>query len=345
MYLKYIILFSIFSKTALASDGSFKNRHSLYDHDVIIDLVEETSNLSLLIKNKKSKTVIFESPKDTPPFEAILAKSKLKMTRGSFLRSHKRKKTCSKVKVDSSYSTKEVVTLVGEFVGCELGFKLSIYEDDNDNISISSELTPVKPSAIKGLEWTVRLNWKSTADEKMIGFGEQFTRINMKGSVLPIISSEQGHGRSAIKPNGLWNRVSGGGVGAWYSSYASVPQYISNKNYSLYSSNYEYMEFDFSKEEISSLEIQSLNLDISIISREEPLELISEYTKFSGRMKALPEWAHKGPIIALMGGSKKVDEQIRKLDESAVPYSALWIQDWPGIRKTPVGEKIGRAHV
>ena len=234
-----------------------------------------------------------------------------------------------------------MVTLVGEFLGCELGFKLSIYEVGRDNISISSELIPVKPIGPGGLEWATRLNWKSSADEKMIGFGEQFTKINMKGSVLPIISSEQGHGRSAIKPNGLWNRVSGGGVGAWYSSYASVPHYISNKNYSFYSSNYEYMEFDFSKKAVSSLEIQSLNLDISIISRETPLELISEYTKFSGRMKALPEWAHKGPIIALMGGSKKVDEQIRKLDDSAVPYSALWIQDWPGVRKLLLGKEFG----
>ena len=44
--------------------------------------------------------------------------------------------------------------------------------------------------------------------------------------------------------------------------------------------------------------------------KENPLDLIEVYTDFSGRMKALPNWAHKGPIIALMGGSDEVRQQI-----------------------------------
>ena len=57
-------------------------------------------------------------------------------------------------------------------------------------------------------------------------------------------------------------------------------------------------------------------------------------------MKALPNWAHKGPIIALMGGSDEVRQQIEKLDSADVPYTSLWIQDWPGIRKTPTGDRV-----
>ena len=92
MYLKYIILLSFFSTYALASGEKFEDMHKLYDHDVMINLDEETYNLSLAIKNKKSKKIIFESHAGVSPLEAVLAKSKLKMTRGSFLRSYKKKR-------------------------------------------------------------------------------------------------------------------------------------------------------------------------------------------------------------------------------------------------------------
>ena len=154
MYMKIIALAWILSSAAEASDEKLRDIYKLFDHSVKVGLDEDTSHLSLVIKNKNSKRIIFESPQHISPIEAILSNSKLKMTRGSFLRSFKRIKTCSKVKVNSSYSTKEVVTLVGEFIGCELGFKLSIYEDGRDNISISSELTPVKPPVLGASEWT-----------------------------------------------------------------------------------------------------------------------------------------------------------------------------------------------
>ena len=41
-----------------------------------------------------------------------------------------------------------------------------------------------------------------------------------------------------------------------------------------------------------------------------------------------------------MGGSDEVRQQIEKLDSADVPYTSLWIQDWPGIRKTPTGDRV-----
>ena len=49
-----------------------------------------------------------------------------------------------KIKIESQLATSEVVTLVGRFVGCEADFKLSFYEDLDDTLSISAELTPLR---------------------------------------------------------------------------------------------------------------------------------------------------------------------------------------------------------
>ena len=67
------------------------------------------------------------------------------------------------------------------------------------------------------------------------------------------------------------------------------------------------------------------------------IESLSEYT---GRMRALPEWADSGAIIGLQGGDARVMRIFQTLREARVAVSALWLQDWVGQRETLLGDRL-----
>ena len=72
-----------------------------------------------------------------------------------------------------------------------------------------------------------------------------------------------------------------------------------------------------------------------------PLDLIEEYTSWSGRMISAPEWAMTGGLIAgLQGGTEKVRDYVDKLLDNDVPVVGLWLQDWTGKRETSFGRRL-----
>lgn len=66
-----------------------------------------------------------------------------------------------------------------------------------------------------------------------------------------------------------------------------------------------------------------------------PLELITSYTAFVGRMSPLPDWVGRGAILGLQGGTSAVlqtVDQVQKMWGNLSDVTAVWLQDWTGQR-------------
>ena len=137
----------------------------------------------------------------------------------------------------------------------------------------------------------VYLTYASRPEEHFFGFGTQYTRLDMKGKKVPVFIGEQGIGRGA-QPITLAANLRAGAGGEWYTSYASVPHYITSTSRSLFLENHEYSTFDLRDSERVQAEVFSGRMEGQILSGDSPAKLIEQYTEYSGRMRPPPDWPH-----------------------------------------------------
>lgn len=193
---------------------------------------------------------------------------------------------------------------------------------------------------IKNPSWNRSyLIYAAAPDEGFYGFGEQFSRFDMRGEKLPIFVMEQGIGRGA-QPITIGADLTAKAGGKWWTSYASVPHYISSRLRSLALENYEYSSFDLRDDEVVVVEVFAPRMTGRIFAGDSPLKLIEEYTEFAGRMRVLPDWIHRGAIVGMQGGSEKVWGVYDRLKQLGTPLAAFWLQDWEGQRITSFGKQL-----
>jgi alpha-glucosidase len=189
------------------------------------------------------------------------------------------------------------------------------------------------------------LSYACESNEQFFGFGEQPSHLNHKGNRVPILVQEQGIGRGDELTNnpivsGIVNLTLGASVGDDYTSYKVVPQYISSKSNALFLENYEYSEFDFTKNNEIQIELYGTKLSANIIYAANPYNAIEEYTSYCGRMQPLPAWISTGAVIGMQGGTNKLYDVWQKMKNADVPVTAFWTQDWIGQRTTLVGKQL-----
>ncbi len=183
------------------------------------------------------------------------------------------------------------------------------------------------------------LTYASEPDEHFFGFGEQFSCFDLKGKRVPIFVQEQGIGRGLQPITFLANRVAGAG-GAWNTSYACVPHYITSKLRSAFLDNSEYSVFDLRKADRVQVHVFASRMSGKILHGTSPAQLIEEYTSCIGRMRPLPDWIIDGAIVGMQGGTEKVRKTWAALKERNTPIAAFWLQDWVGPRKTSIGKQL-----
>lgn len=183
------------------------------------------------------------------------------------------------------------------------------------------------------------LTYASKPEQRFYGFGVQYTYLDMKGRKVPIFIQEQGIGRGEqpITLGANWRADAGGTP---YTSYASVPHYITSDLRSLFLENYEYSTFDLRDEDRVRVEVFSGRMTGQILAGDTPRELIQQYTEYSGRMRPLPEWVLSGAVVGLQGGTENVRERYGELKDLRTPVAALWLQDWVGQRRTSFGTQL-----
>eukprot|EP00898_Chlorokybus_atmophyticus_P006490 jgi/Chlat1/6842/Chrsp51S06528 len=198
------------------------------------------------------------------------------------------------------------------------------------------------PSSLHAVNHIV-LTYASSKEEQFFGLGEQFSYFNLKGLRVPVLSCEQGIGRGLQPYTFVLNLLKDGAAGGWQTTYTAVPHYVSSLRRSLFLEGYQYTVFNFRRPTRVAIEayVTGHRLRGRIVHGETPLDLIKEYTDYTGRMQALPSWASgEGAIVGLQGGTDDVLRTYNVLKAAGVRISALWLQDWTGIRKTEIGQRL-----
>ena len=104
--------------------------------------------------------------------------------------------------------------------------------------------------------------------------------------------------------------------------------------------NYEYLEFDMRQPESVSIKVLGPSITGRILHGETPLDVVSAYTTYAGRMQPLPECTQKGAIVRAYGGEEAVMARVEQLEQAGVPLAGLWIEDWMGRRQNFTGTRL-----
>ena len=256
---------------------------------------------------------------------------------GSFVIQEEKQWECLRQAVDQVIVRRSFLLFQGRFL-CEkrsIGYRLYFRQTKEKHLSLRLVLVPKKKSDSNQMKWNrTYLIYSSKPKEGFYGFGMQFSFFNMKGRRLPILVQRKGTGRGA-QPISLVKKLFKGTSGDWYTSHAAVPHYISSFMRSLCLENYEYSIFDMRLPDRVSVKVFSAELKARLIPGSTPLELIENYTKFSGRMRPPPDWILRGAVVGIQGGAERLEAVHKELLSLGVPISAYWMQDWSRQGKTP----------
>ena len=254
----------------------------------------------------------------------------VKESRGSFKIKDKRNAIFANQTIDAIQVKDGAVEVTGTLH--KTSYLLTFTQADSNRLHFDIQVDSPKVNRLY-------LTYASTPDEHFFGFGEQFSHVDMKGSRLPIFVMEQGIGRGQ-QPITLAADLTAGAGGAWHTTYAGVPQYLTSKVKSLYLENNEYAVFDMSRKDRVQVQLFSANMQGNILYGESPAELIETCTAAVGRMRPLPDWILDGAVVGLQGGTTKVRNVVQQLKEKDTPLAAIWLQDWVGQRTTSFGKQL-----
>lgn len=87
------------------------------------------------------------------------------------------------------------------------------------------------------------------------GMGLQYTVVDLRGRVVPVMTGEQGVGRGLQPLTFLTDLTHKRGGGKWHSSYGPVPHFVTSDGGSVHIDNYEYSEFDFSGDAVTAIRV------------------------------------------------------------------------------------------
>nr|WP_230868091.1 alpha-glucosidase [Iocasia fonsfrigidae] len=180
----------------------------------------------------------------------------------------------------------------------------------------------------------------ATENEKVYGCGEQLSYFNLRGKSFPLWTSEPGVGRNK-KSYTTWQAdLKDKAGGDYYTTNYPQPTYISTRKYYCHLASTAYLDFDFRNDQFHELQVWDIPEYIIFETGDSYLELVEKLTAFLGRQPKLPDWIYNGFILGIQGGTDFVIEKAYKLIDKGVAISALWCQDWQGVRHTSFGKRL-----
>lgn len=301
----------------------------------IFKRIVENQKVRYKIESLKYNKTIWETPSKEGFLAFGIGQEVVKESRGSFFIDDNTKVYCTKQIIDFIEKEKNFIFIRGHNI-C----------DDNTQVSYgiyffhySAEELKVDVRVFDDRINRIYLSIASEPKEAFFGFGEQFTYFNLKGKRVPIFVMEQGIGRGE-EPITTGANLTAKAGGSWYTSYAPIPYFITNKLRSFFLENTEYSIFDLTNLDKVQIEIFSNKMEGKFLVGNSPQKLIEVYTNNTGRMRPLPDWIHKGAIVGMQGGTEEVYKKWKMLKKYNTPISAFWLQDWVGQRKTSFGKQL-----
>ncbi|MGC6507707.1 MAG: alpha-glucosidase [Myxococcota bacterium] len=186
-----------------------------------------------------------------------------------------------------------------------------------------------------------RLRWgmSATPNERIFGFGQQLTHLNIKGRRIPVLSQEPGIGRGVQPLTWIMNTFFKAG-GEWHNTNAPAAWFLSSTCVGFGHNNTEYSVFDFKDPSVTTCTLYGSELKAFLVVGDTPQACLEAYTLICGRMPMLPDWVHKGAILGMQGGTDKVRKMLSDLKSHNAEIAAFWLQDWVGARTTSIGKQL-----
>lgn len=185
----------------------------------------------------------------------------------------------------------------------------------------------------------LRIDLETDPEEIVYGCGEQFSRTDLRWRRFPLWVSEPGISRGTNYVRMLAGLHSGRG-GSITITYFPQPAFVTSGNLYCHVVASSYALFDFrsySKPELMFWQIP----DAVILGVENSqVDAMDGFTRLIGRLPALPDWAYEGIWLGVQGGRAVVEAKLEKALAAGIRVTALWCQDWQGIRMTPYGKQL-----
>lgn len=184
------------------------------------------------------------------------------------------------------------------------------------------------------------LRFPAISGEHVVGGGEQFSALDLRGKIYPIWTREQGVGRNKLSEITRLADCSDGGGGDYHTTFFPQPSFISSRLYMVHLGNFDYSELDFRAESFHEIHVWSTELELFIGTAEGYAGLLEKLSALLGRQKPLPQWAIKGLWLGVQGGTERSREIEQRCIDGGIELSAVWIQDWEGRRVTSFGKRL-----
>ncbi|WP_240310938.1 alpha-glucosidase [Altererythrobacter sp. ZODW24] len=183
------------------------------------------------------------------------------------------------------------------------------------------------------------LNIASAAGERIWGGGEQMSYLALNGRRFPLWTSEPGVGRD---PSDAFTQMANAhdrsGGDYWTTNYPQ-PTWLSSQGYALHLDSRAFAAFDFTNSAQHTVECWEIPSRIELFVADEMVDLVSQLSARFGRQPRLPDWAIEGAVIGLKDGNHSF-ERLDAIIAAGVKVSAIWCEDWAGIRETSFGRRL-----
>ncbi len=179
----------------------------------------------------------------------------------------------------------------------------------------------------------VGIRFACAPDAGFMGFGEQFSHLDMAGKKFTLSTSEQGIGRGAQPVSALVNLVSKGAAGDAFTTYAPQPVFLTTEGraFCFEQDSTYWVDLTRTAQGAAELTVWGDTITGWLFEDSDPLGLIEKHTAVTGRLRPLPPFAY-GTILGLRGGKARVTDVMAKCREHGADIAALWIEDWQGRR-------------
>jgi alpha-glucosidase len=198
--------------------------------------------------------------------------------------------------------------------------------DDSSQSTTALELTLTEGEAD-----SLALNIGCDDEGTFSGFGGQYNHTDQRGERFPLWVNEQGIGRDPEveeNPPLLIN-------GDLHTTYTPAPWYVDARGWGVFVDTARRVDVDLcaSDPDVAWLELVERNapLRARVMHGPTPKDVIRQLGAHVGRPASPPDWAFL-PWIAAQGGRDEVLAEVDALEAAGVPFGALWVQDWTGIR-------------
>ena len=175
--------------------------------------------------------------------------------------------------------------------------------------------------------------------EQVWGGGEQMSYLALAGRRFPMWTSEPGVGRDkSTELTRIMDEQGMAGGDFWTTNYPQ-PTFLSSRNYACHLDGTTYSALDFTDPAAHEIEVWAGSARFEFFTGDGPADLVGQLSTRFGRQPPLPDWAIGGAVVGLKDGANSF-ARLEKFIDAGAAVSALWCEDWAGIRQTSFGRRL-----